>query len=268
MPSEAPSFLWPSPNWWPTLEVDEVHVWATPLDLPLATVRDLEPLLSAEEVDRAKRFRGEIDRHRFVAARVTLRCVLASYRRSHPSELRIEVAENGKPALADEYGPRALRFNLSHTEGLALIAVTLGREIGVDVERIRPIAELEAIVEMHFTARERDALRLMDNDARLAAFYRCWTRKESYVKASGNSLSVALRDFDTLLSPTTGHVSDNESHRSCGWNLHELAPAEGYVGAVALEGPAGRLFSWRWTSGRQLAKVRRQLALQPLSQVP
>jgi len=247
-PTEA--FLWPVPRVRPTLKVDEVHVWAASLEQPAAGVRALESLLSLRELNRAERFRDEGHRRRYVVAHGILRRVLASYRQADPRTLRFTIGESGKPALSDERGPTALRFNLSHTEDLALIAVTLGREIGVDVERVRPISELDSIVESYFTSRERDTLRTMEDTARRDAFYRCWTRKESYAKATGGDLSVALGGFDTMLSsgpadlPALGAPRD-----AAGWNLHELLPADGYVGAVAIDGSVSRLLSWRWTEG-------------------
>jgi 4'-phosphopantetheinyl transferase len=244
------AFLWPVPGVRPSLKVDEVHVWAASLEQPAASERALESLLSLRELDRAERFRNESDRRRYVVAHGILRRLLAGYRKADPRALRFTIGKNGKPALSDESGPTALRFNLSHTEDLALIAVTLGREIGVDVERVRSISELDSIVESYFTSRERDTLRTMQNTARRDAFYRCWTRKESYAKATGGDLSVALGGFDTLLSsgpadlPALGAPRDGS-----GWNLYELLPANGYVGAVAIDGPVSRLLSWRWMEG-------------------
>ena len=247
-PTEA--FLWPVPRVRPTLKVDEVHVWAASLEQPAATVRALESLLSLRELNRAERFRNERDRRRYVVAHGILRRVLASYRQADPRTLRFTIGENGKPALSDERGTTALCFNLSHTEDLALIAVTLGREIGVDVERVRPISELDSIVESYFTSRERDTLRAMESTARRDAFYRCWTRKESYAKATGGDLSIALGGFDTMLSSGPADLPALRAPRDAsGWNLYELLPADGYVGAVAIDGPVSRLLSWRWTEG-------------------
>ena len=243
------TLLWPAPRVRPTLMVDDVHVWAASLEQPAATVRVLESLLSIQELNRAERFRNERDRRRYVVAHGILRDVLAGYRKADPRTLRFTVDKNGKPALSDERGPTALRFNLSHTADMALIAVTLGREIGVDVECIRPISELDSIVESHFTARERDTLRTMASTAKPSAFYRCWTRKESYAKATGEDLSATLGGFDTMLSSGPADLSLADPRRASGWNLHELLPADGYVGAVAIDGPVGRILSWRWAEG-------------------
>lgn len=247
------ALLWPVPRVRPTLKVDEVHVWAASLEQPAASERALESLLSRQELDRAARFHNEGDRRRYAVAHGILRCVLAGYRQSDPRALRFTIANNGKPALSDERGPTALRFNLSHTEDMALIAVTLGREIGVDVERVRPISELDSIVESYFTSRERATLRTMENTARRDAFYRCWTRKESYAKASGAELPVAMRGFDTMVSSGPADLPAlGAPHDVSGWNLCELRPADGYIGAVAIDGPVGRLLSWRWTAGTVL----------------
>ena len=240
------SLLWPVPRVRPTLKVDEVHVWAACLEQPASTVHALESVLSIQELNRADRFHSDRDRRRYVVSHGILRRVLASYRQTDPRALRFTIGKNGKPALADETGPTALRFNLSHTEDMALIAVTLGREIGVDVERVRPISELESIVESYFTPGERDTLRTMENADRRDAFYRCWTRKESYAKAIGGELAVALGGFDTMLSQPAD-LPAGSAARASGWNLHELLPADGYVGAVAIDGAVSRLMSWRWT---------------------
>lgn len=249
-PTPTEALLWPVPRRQPTLKVDEVHVWAASLDRAAASVRALESLLSLQELSRAQRFRGDYDRRRYVVAHGILRRVLASYRQADPKSLRFTIGKNGKPALSDESGRTALRFNLSHTEDMALIAVTLGREIGVDVERVRPIAELDSIVESYFTSSEGNTLRTLESTAKPAAFYRCWTRKESYAKATGGDLSVALGGFDTMLPSVAADVgSRDEPPESSGWNLYELLPAEGYVGAVAVNGPVGRPSSWRWAEG-------------------
>jgi 4'-phosphopantetheinyl transferase len=244
------AFLWPVPRVRPTLKVDEVHVWAASLDQPVASVRALESLLSVQELNRAQRFGSEGDRRRYVVAHGILRRLLAGYRKADPRALRFTIGKNGKPALSDENGPTALRFNLSHTEDMALIAVTLGREIGVDVERVRAISELDSIVDSYFTSHERDTLRTMENTARRDAFYRCWTRKESYAKATGGDLPAALGGFDTMLSQGPADLPALDAPREAsGWNLYELLPADGYVGAVAINGPVGRLLFWRWTEG-------------------
>jgi 4'-phosphopantetheinyl transferase len=249
-PAEA--FLWPVPRLRPTLKFDEVHVWAASLAQPAASVRVLESLLSPQEIKRAERFRNERDRRRYTAAHGILRRVLAGYRKADARTLRFTIGKNGKPALSDESGPTALRFNLSHTEDMALIAVTLGREVGVDVERVRPISELDSIVERYFTARERDALRGMESTTRRDAFYRCWTRKESYAKGTGGDLPVVLGGFDTMLSSGPADLPALDAARdAAGWNLYELLPADGYIGAVAIDGPVARLLSWRWSEGTE-----------------
>ena len=246
-PTEA--LLWPVPRVRPTLKVNEVHVWAADLGQPLASVQAYESLLSLQELNRADRFHSERDRRRYVIAHGILRRVLASYRHADPRALQFTVSENGKPALSDESGLTALRFNMAHTEDMALIAVTLGREIGVDVERVRPISELDLIVESYFTSRERDTLRPMQSTAKREAFYRCWTRKESYAKAIGGDLSVALNGFDTVLSAPANQPALGAARAAYGWNLYELLPADGYVGAVAIDGPVDRLLSFRWSEG-------------------
>jgi 4'-phosphopantetheinyl transferase len=244
----AETFLWPSAPARPMLRVGEVHVWAASLEQSFASMAALEELLSPAERNRADRYRVDRERRRYVVAHGILRRVLAGYRSGDPRTLRFTTGKRGKPALSQETGPTAIRFNLAHAEEVALIAVTLDREIGVDIERVQPMSELDSIVENFFSRRERDTLRGMETTAKENAFYRCWTRKESYAKAVDDCLSVVLRGFDTMPSPARAHlpVFDAAQDRR-GGTVHELLPAEGYVGAVAIDGPVRRLSTWRWT---------------------
>ncbi len=153
--------------------------------------------------------------------------------------MRFAYTTYGKPLLADETGASGLRFNLTHSHGLALLAVTRGREIGVDVERIRDNLEGEKLAERFFSPREVAALRSLPPELRREAFFHCWTRKEAYIKAVGKGLSLPLDQFDVTLHPgepaallATRHDSE-EAQR---WSMRSLAPGEGYVGALARRG--------------------------------
>jgi 4'-phosphopantetheinyl transferase len=225
----------------------EIHVWRVSLAPTGARLRSLRPLLDADERRRADSFCFETDRDHFVIARGVLRVLLGRYLNREPSALRFSYGSHGKPALADKPGREALRFNVSHSHGLALVAVTLGREIGVDLEWIRADLDLEGIAKRFFSPGEVAMLRALAPNVQTEAFFACWTRKEAYIKARGEGLSLPLDQFDVSLVPGEPAVrltirgAPSEASR---WSLRELAPEAGYAAAVAAEGHGGRLACW------------------------
>jgi 4'-phosphopantetheinyl transferase len=235
--------------WKPSSEVavpgpNEVHVWSACLDdLPEAALR---APLSPDERERGGRFHFERDRRRFVTARGLLRALLGRYLDVDPADLLFGYGPRGKPFLA---GRDELRFNLSHSGGLALLAFARGCEVGVDVEQVRPVPESEDIARHCFSAREGEELRSLRADERGAAFFRCWTRKEAFIKATGDGLSLPLDAFDVTLAPGEParllrvRGEPEAVHRF--W-LEDLRPAEGFAGALAVEGKAKRVVLRTW----------------------
>lgn len=240
---------WSSPPKTLRLDSDEVHVWRAALDLEAPRIQCLEQTLSIEERTRAERFHFQKDREHFMVARGLLRTILGRYLEMEPSQLRFCYGPYGKPSLARGSGSDGLRFNVSHSHGLALYAITLGQELGVDVEWIRPDFANEQIAERFFSPREIAALRALPTNMRLNGFFNCWTRKEAYIKARGEGLTLPLDQFDVSLTPgetaallrSNGHAKEVSR-----WSLFELAPGPGYVAALAVEGHNWRLKCWRW----------------------
>jgi 4'-phosphopantetheinyl transferase len=245
--------IYPFPAWClpaetPVLGNDEVHVWRAALEQPASRVRRLFHTLSAGEQTRADRFFFKRDRDHFIVARGVLRILLGRYLDRDPGRLRFCYSSHGKPALARECGRDGLRFNLSHSHGLALFAIAWGRILGIDLERIRPDMANDQIAEQFFSPREIAMLRALPKNMETEAFFTCWTRKEAYIKARGEGLSLPLDEFDVSLAPgkpaellgTRGHP--NEVSR---WSLQELVPGPGYVAALAVEGPVGQLKCWQ-----------------------
>ncbi|HUM15288.1 MAG TPA: 4'-phosphopantetheinyl transferase superfamily protein [Candidatus Nitrosotalea sp.] len=225
-------------------EVGEVHVWWTSLDPAAPAPEILAQAISGDERARAERFRFDRDRLRFVAGRGILRVILGRYLRRRPSSLRLRYGPAGKPTLALEAGEEDIRFNVSHAGGLGLYAVTRGREIGADVERIVPAFALDDMVERCLTSREAAALRALDPEVRLAAFFRCWTRKEAYLKARGHGLTASLRSVEVSVgdagsAAVPGLVGDPAD--ASRWSLLDLSPGAGSVAAVAVEGRRPRV---------------------------
>jgi len=221
------------------LGLDEVHVWSADLDrLPEAVLG--EPL-SADERERGRRFHFERDRRRFVTARGLLRRLLGRYLGLDPSRLRFGYGPRGKPFLA---GEDELRFNVSHSGGLALLAFAWDRELGVDVEEEREVEEAKDIARRYFSPWEERELRLLTEVERRGAFFRCWTRKEAFIKVTGDGLSRPLDAFDVTLAP--GEPArllrvEGEPEAAGRFWLEDVSPAPGFAGALAVEGRAARV---------------------------
>jgi 4'-phosphopantetheinyl transferase len=231
-----------APN--PALAESEVHVWRAELgpDSPHASV--YRRLLSADEVARADRFVFEKHRHDFIVSRGSLRVILASYLSVNPASLEFSYSAHGKPSLA--VPGSYLAFNASHTEGIALFAIVRSRRIGVDVEKVWDDFEPDAIAERFFSASERAALRGLNSLAKHEAFFTCWTRKEAYIKAHGEGLSLPLDQFDVSLLPDEPArlVSTRpDPAEALHWSLHALPLGPGYAAALVVEtqdGPPAR----------------------------
>lgn len=226
---------WLAPAEGPQVRHDEVHLWRAYLDLPLN--RGFGRCLSADEIQRAKRFHRVRDRQRYVAARGLLRSILSLYVGDDPENLRFTYGSHGKPALITSRSgvPIDVQFNLSHSGGLALYALARGREVGVDVEEIRMIDDADAVSKRFFSGVECRALRSLPHRKRMAGFFRCWTRKEAYVKAIGIGLSHPLDSFNVWDTDTPVLLRHPDEARMP-WRLYDVHPAEGFTGAIAVEG--------------------------------
>jgi 4'-phosphopantetheinyl transferase len=210
-------------------------------------VAALARLLGAEERARAERFHFARDRDRYVASHGMLRSVLGRYAGQPGPALRFAAGPHGKPALALPAGSD-LRFNLSHSGDLALLAVARGREVGVDVEQVAERAWME-VARRFFSSREQSLLAELPDGARPEAFFRCWTRKEAYIKARGLGLHANLTAFDVSLAPGEPAAllrAADDPVGPEGWQLVDLAPAPGYAGALAVEGDGWGVACWDW----------------------
>ncbi len=233
-----PDHLWRLPASALVLPTTDVHVWRASLEQPATCAHRLLHLLSHDEQARANRFYLERDRRRFIVARGALRTILGCYLDVEPGQLRFRYESHGKPFLSDEFSASALRFNLAHSNELALYAFTCGREIGIDVECIRPVPDIEQIAVRFFSANENMALRMLPESQRLEAFFNCWTRKEAYIKTLGEGLTQPLDQFQVSLIPgePAQLLSVNDvPEKATRWSIAALSPAPGYIGALAVE---------------------------------
>ncbi|HET6899000.1 MAG TPA: 4'-phosphopantetheinyl transferase superfamily protein [Vicinamibacteria bacterium] len=243
---------WTSPPAPAVLGPGEVHVWLAgqPAEHTRHLRRDhLTTVLSADEQVRANRFYFAKDRERYVDARALLRVLVAGYLGTPPGEVQFAYGGHGKPALPKpEGGTRDLRFNVSHSGGVALLAFAWGRELGIDIEGERPMANWQAIAATCFSSRERAHLERLSPAERDQAFFRYWTRKEAFIKATGEGLSGALDRFDMSLAPgAPARVLDSgRMEEMTGWWLEDLHPLTGFAAAVVTEGPPTRITCWRY----------------------
>lgn len=235
---------WAYPDSPPALGPGEVHVWRLDLDTRGDQLPTLELLLQADETARAERFRFPEHRTRFIVCRASLRLLLARYLVVPAVRVSFTYTAHGKPELADSHHSD-LRFNVSHAGGWALIALTRGRSVGVDIEWMRPDVDCMEIAAQYFSAAERAALECLPHTERTRAFYACWVRKEAAIKAWGMGLSLPLDSFclmpgveTTCLTPPPGMTN------LARLEVNTLKLHQGYAAAVAMEGEAYTLHCW------------------------
>jgi 4'-phosphopantetheinyl transferase len=217
----------------------EVHVWRLRVDRDLRAALRMRGLLDQSERDRAGRFRFERDAICFILTRAHLRLIVASALGTDAAAVRFRHGAAGKPLLDGEGGPW---FNVSHSGAFAVLAIAADRRVGVDVERIRPIPDCD--LGLYFSAEEVRDLERLPEPERQPAFFRCWTRKEAYLKARGDGLGFGLQRFSVTLgphqSPRLLQVGGHPEEPSL-WDLRDLAWIPAYSASLAAEAPINEL---------------------------
>ena len=224
-----PAQLSDEPGW--------AHIFRLQLDLPTPQLAALTGHLSEDERARSARYLREVDRKRFIAARGQVRAILAAYLGANPATLCFQYNAQGKPALV-EGEPR---FNLSHSQGLGLLGIAFGQEIGIDVERLDREVDYAGIARRFFAPAEVSEFFAFPPADRPLAFCTGWTRKEAFIKARGMGMSFALDSFEVSLDPNApARLSAPEPN----WSLHSIDPGDGFVAALAVEGEIVGMHCW------------------------
>ncbi|GCL38818.1 4'-phosphopantetheinyl transferase superfamily protein [Sphaerospermopsis sp. FACHB-1094] len=232
-------------NWLPApkklvLLSDDVHIWKINLQQSESQIQSFRETLSSDEVARAERFYFPEHRQRFIVGRGSLRTILGSYLGVEPSQLEFDYQQRGKPILAAKFADSGIFFNLSHSQDLGLCGVSYQRLIGVDLEFIRPMSDLENLARRFFLPQEYAVIKLLTPEQKQQVFFRYWTCKEAYLKATGDGL-IQLEQIGIELTPTEPaqlKVSGN-------WQLKELLPADNFVAAVVVDNHSNNFQFWQ-----------------------
>jgi 4'-phosphopantetheinyl transferase len=255
---DTPGPAWEVPPQRLVLAADELHLWQADLDDSRHHLLGAWRLLAPDEADRARRFHFERHRRRFVVGRALLRTILGHYLGGSPADFLFAYAEWGKPFVLDRPGGPArppLEFNLSHSEHMAvyaLVSTGIGnarrRAVGVDVERVRDLTDMDLVADRFFAESEARVVRALPAHVKSASFFNCWTRKEAYIKAIGTGLARPLDQFSVSFLPgepprLVWVAGDPQETRR--WSFATFNPADGFVAAAVVAGSAPRPRYWR-----------------------
>jgi 4'-phosphopantetheinyl transferase len=244
-PAREEPQVWMEPNARPDLPHGALHVWQLNLERSEEELGALAELLSTDERDRAARFHFARDRHHYIAGRGILRNILARYLDQPARDLVFSYGLRGKPILSGA----PLQFNLAHSGGVAVIALSRDRSVGIDVEQIRVVPSWEGVTNSFFSAMEREAIQSLPSVDRLGAFFTCWTRKEAYLKATGEGIGVPLDSFDVSVIPNSLprllRVQD-ASEETDRWHFHTLPLTSEHIGVAAHDGPIETVQHFQW----------------------
>ena len=247
-PAPSDAALWLTPPAIPVQSSSEVHVWRTSLDRPSEEVEAFRRMLSSDELHRAERLVFPEHRRRYIVARGSLRSILARYLAVAPAAIRFEYGPHGKPQLDTSYAlAHPLYFNLAHSDELALYAVTGLGAIGIDVEQILPDYPSAQIAKRYFSAGEIEALGKLAPQEYAEAFFRCWTRKEAFIKATGRGLTLPLDQFDVTLAPGEAPAllrTAWDPGEAAHWSLQKLEAGNGFTAALAVRGHNFQMHCW------------------------
>jgi 4'-phosphopantetheinyl transferase len=218
---------------------DDIHIWKIDLKQSQSQIEYLKETLSSDEVARAERFYFPEHRQRFIIGRGSMRTILGKYLGVEPSEVKFNYQQQGKPILADQFADSGIYFNLSHSQDLGLCGVSHHGLIGVDLEYIRHTSDLEDLAKRFFLPKEYELIKLLPPEKQQQVFFRYWTCKEAYLKATGDGLTQ-LEKIEIDLTPTETAQLKVPGN----WRLIELIPADNFAAAVVVNNNSGNFKFW------------------------
>jgi 4'-phosphopantetheinyl transferase len=219
------------------LAVSQVELWWFSLSVDEHTLASLIALLSPTEMARANRFRFDHHRRRYQIANGVLRILLANHLHCSPAAIAFTYSERGKPAIADHCQPQGLQFNLSHSEDLGIVGISRDRLIGVDVEYVRDMDNLDSLIKRFFCAEEYRYFQQANSHEQQKIFFQLWTAKEAYLKATGAGLAGVLDQVQLSLSPLKFQSLPGNTEDLKDWGLFSCALLSNYQAAIALGQP-------------------------------
>ena len=240
---------WEIPQCSLSLTKQDIHIWGSDIDMHISRLERLYQALSIDEKMRAQRYHFEKDRNKFIIRRGILRYILGRYLNTNPSLIKFSYGNNRKPSLAHAFDHSRICFNLSHSKGFALYAFARDCEIGVDLQHIQDIPEMEQIVERFFSGKEIEVFRSLPKSQKRAAFFKGWTCKEAFIKTHGDGLFQPLDKFDVSLSPGKPArllTINNDSREASRWMIQDLKPGPNYVAAFAVKSHIFETKCWQW----------------------
>lgn len=221
----------------------ETHVWRLTLEMNPAQLNNAKLFLNKEELSRVRRFYFDKHRNHYIAAHGQMRKILCYYLNVKNEDLNFSFNEFGKPFL--ENG--ALYFNISHSNNLALLAINLKFELGVDIEwKKRKVNHLQ-IGERFFSAKEFSDLKSLPPEHQRQGFFNCWTRKEAYIKARGKGLGIPLKEFEVSLKPDESvelRSTNHDPEAVSSWHLYSVNPHPDYTGALCVNHTQEKILFW------------------------
>ena len=243
--------IWQQSTQHPTLAKNRVHLWRTNLDLPAAEVSRLTAYLSADEIDKANKFHFDRHRSRFIVARSSLRQLLGKYLHTSPNLIKFEYGDRGKPYLNADSN-NCLEFNLSHSQDYALYGFTYNYPIGVDLEYLREMKDAAKIARRFFSPQEFQLLDCLKSEQQQQVFFKLWTAKEAYLKATGTGLADSLTSVDIGLERAEPYLKaiQGSVRELRHWSMYPCVPAQNYVGAIAIKAQITpeQVSYWNWRS--------------------
>jgi 4'-phosphopantetheinyl transferase len=225
---------------------DDFHIWRISLTRTEAELQNLLATLSSDELARAERFRFEKDRLRFIAGRGILRTILSRYLGIEPQNIQFNYGSRGKPLLSQDANSK-ISFNLSHSQDLAICGVSLVHDLGVDVEFIRSIDNVESLAKRFFSSQEYENIKSFPPNQQQKIFFRYWTCKEAFLKATGVGIGE-LEAIEISLSPgkPAQIATDTTNRTTSQWCLSEIVPDDKYVAATAINTIQANLIYWQY----------------------